>query len=143
MATVQDKGIHKGAAAKTVCCFEVGRLKKVSERRWFCRERSDTVGFRILGEARWRGLCWEQKEQMKHGRPRRQTLLNSLLHSGATTQGLGLAASIPVLGPEVGREGTQSAARLRGQRDRMAVLKQIHAVSGVGVLLPSAVGLPG
>lgn len=29
-----------------------------------------------------------------------------------------------------------------GQRDR-AVLKQIHAVSGVGVLLLSAVGLPG
>lgn len=76
--------LTQGDAAKTFLWFEVGRLKKVSERRWFCCEHPRTIGFGILGESGAEG-------EMKHRRPLRQMLLSSLL-CDPSTAGLGPAA---------------------------------------------------
>lgn len=65
--------------------------------------------------------CWEQREQVKHDTAETPQTLKPPVCSGQLAGGLGLAEpagqlalSIPVLGPEVGQEGTRPAAHLLG-----------------------------
>lgn len=53
----RGKTYTKETQLKLSVGFEVWRLKKPSDKRWFCCELPRRMGYRILREAWWRGLC--------------------------------------------------------------------------------------